>query len=353
MRFADSLVAAVKKSNKDADFALVSDDTEILSEVTEWIPTGFECLDTIFGNGLPVGRCSEGQGEEGSGKSAFAQMACVQTQKLGGLVVYIDFEHALDPEKMVKLGINPAGLLYLSPDYIEQAWDVVWTLIDKLIANPPPAPTLFVWDSVGGSLAKSQFEGSAEDANVGAVARAMTPNCAKLFKKIAKCRAHFLFVNQQRMSIGGFSKFGPPPKKTPGGEALRYAATLRMSFKKVATLKDKAGMAIGYLVKTKTEKNRLVPPHRSATWCLDFGVGPSPDLTVYEILKDAGKFVAIPRTETYTVRGFKGEPVTRSTWIARFQGDSVLREHALGMYREIVQQGLSGARVAADTSAAD
>lgn len=341
LKFASGVVSAVRKSVREADVALASDGA-ILSDVKEWIPTGFSGLDTIFGGGWPVGRASEVSGAEGCGKSALAQMACVQTQKIGGMVVYLDFEHALDVGKLSKLGLDPRGLLYHSPDYLEQGWDVIWSVVEHLKKNPPAAPTLIVLDSVGGALAKSQTEGSAEDAHIGAVARVMTPNCARLFKAIASVRAHMLFINQEREDIGKFSRFGPPPKKTTGGAALKYAASLRVTCARVSTLKSNgtSGLATGYLIKTSTTKNRMVPPHRKLTWVLDFEVGPSPDLTVFETLKDAGKIIKVPNSSNYKLRD-NGGVFERSGWSAALASDAILREKALEMYAEVVRQGTS------------
>lgn len=350
LKFADSLVVGVRKKLKDTPVALASTKGAVVSEVKEWIPTGFVGLDMLTGGGWPVGRCSEVAGEEGSGKSAISQRACVETQRMGGIVVYLDFERALDPKKMERLGLNPNGLIYLAPDYIEQGWDVVWSITDQLIAKPPPAPTLFVWDSVGGSLAKSQFESSAEDAHVGAVSRVMTPNCAKLFTKIARCRAHMIFVNQERAAIGKFARFGPPPKSTTGGAGLKYAASIRMRCARVMTIKagGTSGPATGYLVKMTTDKCRLVPPHRKATWVLDFGVGPSPELTVFEALKDGGKLKPAG-PGMFSLRGYSGAPVNRSGWIERFREDTDFYNHAHALYVALIREGFSGVKAEVET----
>lgn len=336
-KFAMSIITAVKKGVKGADVKLGSEG-EFLSDVQEWIPTGFAGLDEILGGGWAVGRASETSGPEGSGKSALAQMACVQTQRLGGFVVYLDFEHAVDMKKMIGLGLDPAGLLYVSPDHIEQGWDVVWSVIDRLLDQNPPGPTLFVWDSVGGALTKAQLEASAEESTVGSVARVMTPNCAKLFKKIQRCRAHMLFVNQERATIGGFSRFGPPPKHTPGGGALKYAASLRVRCQRVSILKagGNTGPAIGYLIKTTTDKNKLVPPHQKVTWVLDFKVGPSPSLTMFESLKDRGKIVSAQGV--CTLRGVKGKSFTRATWSARL-AEPEFAAAATALYMQGIRDG--------------
>lgn len=348
LKFADSLVVSVRKKIKGSDIKLASDGA-LLSDVNEWIPTGFQGLDMILGGGWAVGRASEVAGEEGCGKSALAQMACVQVQRMGGLVVYLDFEAALDRSKMERLGLNARGMLYKVPEYIEQGWDIVWSVIERLLESDPDAPTLFVWDSVGGSLAKVQTESSAEEAHVGVVSRAMTPNCMKLFYKIAKCRAHMLFVNQYRASIGKFARFGPPPVESTGGKGLRYAASQRVRCARVSTLKSggTTGPATGYLIKTTTDKNRLTPPHRKATWVLDFGVGPSPDLTLFESLKDAGKLVSAGAGQ-YKLRGYDGETVNRSGWSERLALDSELHNHAQALYVALVREGFTAGKVEAE-----
>lgn len=348
-KLADQVIAAIRKKVKGADVQLASDGP-IMSSVTEWIPTGFVGLDLILGGGWPIGRASEVAGEEGCGKSALAQMACVQCQRLGGFVVYLDFEHALDPGKMAGLGLNPDGLLYHSPDYIEQAWDVVWATLDQIEASKTTAPTLIVWDSVGGSLAKSQLDSSAEDAHVGAVARAMTPQCARLFKRIARVHAHMLFVNQERAAIGKFARFGPPPKSTTGGAGLKYAASIRLRCSRVMTLKagGNTGPATGYLIRTSTDKNRLVPPHRKATWVLDFTEGPSEDLTIFEALKDAAKIVATGGGQ-YTIRGLKGAVFTRQGWSDRLRTDDGFRNHAHALYVALIRDGFTKAAEIVET----
>ena len=62
------------------------------------IPTGALPLDAALGiGGVPRGRIIEVYGPESSGKTTLALQIIAEAQALGGIVAYIDAEHALDP----------------------------------------------------------------------------------------------------------------------------------------------------------------------------------------------------------------------------------------------------------------
>ena len=62
------------------------------------IPTGSIALDLALGvGGLPRGRITEIFGPESSGKTTVCQHVLAEAQRLGGVVAFIDVEHALDP----------------------------------------------------------------------------------------------------------------------------------------------------------------------------------------------------------------------------------------------------------------
>lgn len=62
------------------------------------IPTGALPLDAALGiGGVPRGRIVEIYGPESSGKTTLALQILAEAQALGGVVAFIDAEHALDP----------------------------------------------------------------------------------------------------------------------------------------------------------------------------------------------------------------------------------------------------------------
>ena len=72
----------------------------------ESIPSGAIALDLALGvNGIPRGRITEIFGPESSGKTTLAQHIIAEAQKLGGMVAYIDAEHALDPNYAAHCGM--------------------------------------------------------------------------------------------------------------------------------------------------------------------------------------------------------------------------------------------------------
>ena len=73
------------------------------THVSRWISTGSKQLDYIISNrkngGLPEGRIVEIFGPPSIGKSHIATQIGKSTQKMGGIVVYIDTENATSIER--------------------------------------------------------------------------------------------------------------------------------------------------------------------------------------------------------------------------------------------------------------
>src|SRR4030042_5096082 len=103
---------------------------EIKRVDVEAIPTGAISLDIALGvGGIPKGRIVEIYGPESSGKSTICLQVAAQSQKKGGVVAFIDAEHALDPEYATRLGVKINDLLISQPDSGEQALDIVESLV--------------------------------------------------------------------------------------------------------------------------------------------------------------------------------------------------------------------------------
>lgn len=331
---AQSIVSAVRKKVKTSTISTL-DQSSAMSDVREWIPSGFRGLDEILGGGWAVGRASEVFGDEGCGKTALAHRAIKSVQDAGGIAVLLDFEAALDERIVEQLGIDGSRLIHEIPDHAEQGWDIVWAIITQLKASKPDAPFLIVWDSIGGSVTKSELEGDAGKALVGDMARIMSRNCRKMFKAIAKVRAHMMWISQERHKIGGFSPFGPV-KETSGGKGPKYAASQRLRCAKVKTL-SQGKRKIGYQIKSITKKNRLAPPEQSMEWVIDFKHGPSPDLSTLQVLLDAGKVKKVKGKMMFPPFG-KAVVFKRSEWLGLMQ-DPAKKGKAEEIYLAVVRAG--------------
>jgi recombination protein RecA len=50
------------------------------------------------------------------------------------------------------------------------------------------------------------------------------------------------------------------PETTPGGRALKFYASVRLDIRRIATIKDNNGVAVGSRTRVKVVKNKVAPP---------------------------------------------------------------------------------------------
>jgi recombination protein RecA len=163
----------------------------------EVVPTGSLALDLALGvGGLPRGRIVELYGPEGSGKSSLALHVVAEAQKGGGLVAFIDAEHALDPSYAKAIGVDIDNLLVSQPDTGEQALEITDTLVRS------GAMDVIVVDSVAALVPRAELEGEMGDTHVGLQARLMSQALRKLAGSVSRSKTILIFINQLREKIG-------------------------------------------------------------------------------------------------------------------------------------------------------
>ena len=287
--FTSDLIKSLNKERGSRVAYNLSTD-ESPTHVKRWISTGSKQLDYIISNqrdgGLPEGRIVEIFGPPSIGKSHIATQIAKSTQKMGGIVVYIDTENATSVENLRMLGVDISKrFVYVDTHCTEEVLSIAESTIVKAKAMNKDVPVTIIWDSVAATSPKAELVGDYDKESIGLQARAISKGMRKITGVIANEKVLMVCLNQIRTKVGVL--YGDPTT-TPGGMAIPFHSSVRIKLGAGSQILNKDKEPIGINVSAKTIKNKVSAPFRTCNFEIHFGKGVREHEQVFDLLRKHG-----------------------------------------------------------------
>jgi len=247
------------------------------SKIKGWLSTGCpqfnEILSGDYNGGFAYGRLYEIFGPSGSGKTVIANNAMIEAQRAGGFAILVDFERAFMLDLAVQLGLDESRLVTIRPKTWEEGMTKMMQVAERMREKsmvPIDAPIVLVVDSIASATPKSVMEKDLTELTMNDTTALARATSAAL--KVVAARADMgnftgIFLNQIREKPGVM--FGDPTT-TPGGKAMEYYSSGRLSLSRKQLTKTVNGKksVIGAHITAKCVKSKHTRPFRTTS--LDF-----------------------------------------------------------------------------------
>lgn len=292
----DSLLMQVRKVIKTImkeDDPSVDVDVNTLTASHPHFSSGSVVLDYLIGGtpnqvgvapcpGWPKGKISNIFGHESSGKTTIALEAAAVVCAAGGVVCFIDWENAisLDYAKALGVPVDDQDRFYLvQPNTLEAGLSVMF-------ACARAGVDLIILDSVGAGVPK-QFRDQGLDekglvGRPGLVAQIWSKVLPELAAEIHESGTHVMGISQIRKKLN-MTGYGGDDSTHQGGEAWKFFSSIRMSFKRIQSIKSKEYDAITHkteervtssVIKARIVKTKVsASQQREAEFHITFGEG--------------------------------------------------------------------------------
>jgi len=273
----------------DAAYAAIAEKTggdtlDCLEDIKFFIDTGnlsinYSCSGRYIKGGIPGNRITEAYGPEASGKSLIASNCLFGVQQIDGWAVILDCENATNADFMKKIShLNLKRVIRYAPSSLERAFRQIHTTTKEIRDKEKELgierkPILFVFDSLTVPPCERELRENklpmdynpaqwktivGRQEQPGERAKVISAEMRKLQAMVVENDVTVYLINQTRDKIGVM--YGNP-ETTPGGNAVKFYASLRMrtSAKKKIEHKNLEKFS-GINMQVKNVKNRSCRP---------------------------------------------------------------------------------------------
>ena len=318
-------------------------------DASDKIPFSSCLLNWSTYGGIPRNRISEFFGEPGAGKSTSSVDICKNAvklfksehvQKLEVLrnqiakgnksleveledaiatgpkkVLYIDLEHSFDRAWSETLGIKDDEIEIMQPPDVVA--EEILQMTQEIIETGEVG--LVVLDSIPSLVPKAELDKKLGERTVASLAGLLTVYFRKIVPLLTRYETTMICINQIRDNLNN-----PYVVNTPGGQALKFYASLRINFRighPVDFLGNELPMSTenpaGYVVQSKIVKQKSAPNDRKAgsyfLMCQK-GIVPLFDyaklaIQSYGLIRKAGAWFTFIDPNTGEILEYDGKPV--------------------------------------------
>lgn len=257
------------------DYKKKSESTQASFKPQTWIRMSSAYQKVTGLPGIPEGHIIQIYGKSDTGKSTMALELAKNAQEQGILPVFVITEKKWSWERCTDLGIDIENCLAKDDiDFIEEGCDYIESILKDQAEGRLPYDVAFIWDSLGGTPSKKEFEAGEEGGSGGGMmvasrvlrerfTRRISSKINNTRRETTPYNATLFVVNQAYQAPPSFVG-GQTTLKPYGGDGVYYCSTLvfRMggvmsNSSKVKATKD--GMQVGFAIKSAlvVEKNHI------------------------------------------------------------------------------------------------
>lgn len=296
MNFIQSLKTTLKDKNTS-----ILDDEEGSAEFSKLIDTGCYALNallsgTIFG-GFPDNKVVCYAGASSVGKTFFilAKVKHFLLANPTGLAIIYDTESATTKKMFKDRGIDPARVLIVEPETIQQFRTHVLKVVEayEKVKEKDRQPILMVLDSLGALSTEKELEDSTEGKTTKDMTRAglIRGTFRSIRLKLAKTQIPLLIANHTYAIIGAYV----PTQEMSGGAGAKYSCDILIYLSKKKDRDDKTKVVKGNFITAKLEKSRFTKENSSVTLMLSYETGLDKYYGLLPIALKCGIFTKQPK----------------------------------------------------------